>query len=127
LSAAAGWQHLESEPGGLTNLARLHPVARDRNTVVARVTVSARTAGRRALRLGFSDRAKVYLNGSPLYSGDYTYRNRDYRFLGSIGWFDTLYLPLQAGDNELALAVSETFGGWGLQARFDDPAGLTVR
>ena len=37
------------------------------------------------------------LNGMPLYRGDDSYRSRDYRFLGSIGWFDTVYLPLQAG------------------------------
>ena len=42
---------------------------------------------------------------------------RDYRFLGSIGYWDRLYLPLVPGENELVLAVSENFGGWGLQAR----------
>ena len=124
-ASAGGWQYLASEPSGLANLARLHPVARNRNTVAARVAVHAALAGTRTLRLGFSDRATVYLNAKPLYRGDYTYRNRDYRFLGSIGWFDTLYLPLKAGRNELVVAVSESFGGWGLQARFDDPAGVS--
>ncbi len=80
----------------------------------------------RALELGFSDRAIVYLNGQPLFRGDDTYRSRDYRFLGSIGWFDTVYLPLRAGENELIVAVSETLGGWGLQARFSDPSGLLL-
>ena len=69
------------------------------------------------LELGFSDRAVVYLNGRPLYRGDDTYRSRDYRFLGSIGWYDELYLPLEAGENELVIAVSEDLGGWGLQGR----------
>jgi hypothetical protein len=71
----------------------------------------------RVLTLGFSDRAVVYLNGRPLYRGDDTYRSRDYRFLGSIGWYDAVYLPLEAGENELVVAVSEDLGGWGLQAR----------
>ena len=56
----------------------------------------------------------------PVYRGDDTYRSRDYRFLGSIGWYDTLYLPLEQGDNELLIAVSEDFGGWGVQARLLD-------
>jgi hypothetical protein len=43
---------------------------------------------------------------------------------GSIGWWDSVYLPLDAGDNELAVTVSETFGGWGLQARFPDTDGI---
>jgi len=70
-------------------------------------------------------RALAYLNGSALFQGDDTYRSRDYRFLGSIGYWDTLYLPLVEGDNELVVAVSETFGGWGIQARFPDPADVT--
>jgi hypothetical protein len=58
--------------------------------------------------------------------GDDTYRSRDYRFLGSIGYWDSLYLPLEAGENELVVAVSEDFGGWGVQARFPDASGLTL-
>jgi hypothetical protein len=75
---------------------------------------------------GFSDRAVVDLNGRALYRGDDTYRSRDYRFLGSIGYWDSLYLPLEAGENELVAAVSEHFGGWGVRARFPDAAGLTL-
>ena len=57
----------------------------DRNTVLARTTIHAPRAEARALQLGFSDRALVYLNGVPIYRGDDTHRSRDYRFLGSIG------------------------------------------
>ena len=74
----------------------------------------------RALELGFSDRALVYLGGRALFRGDDAYRSRDYRFLGSIGWYDTLFLPLVAGPNDLVIAVSEDFGGWGVQARLTD-------
>jgi len=42
---------------------------------------------------------------------DDTYRSRDYRFLGSIGYFDTLHLPLVEGENDLVVAVSEDLGG----------------
>jgi hypothetical protein len=57
----------------------------------------------------------VLLNGRPLYSGDDAYQSRDYRFLGSIGWYDSVYLPLVEGRNELVMAVSEAFGGWGFR------------
>ncbi len=77
------------------------------------------------MELGFSDRAVVYLNGQALYRGDDTYRSRDYRFLGSIGYWDALYLPLTRGENELVVAVSEDFGGWGVQARFPEPDGIS--
>ncbi|MFI5042590.1 MAG: hypothetical protein ACHQNA_12215 [Acidimicrobiales bacterium] len=67
----------------------------------------------------------VFLNGRPLSGGDDSYRTRDYRFLGSIGWSDAVYLPLAEGDNEFAVAVLEDFGGWGVQARFPDPDWLS--
>jgi len=89
----------------------------ERNTVLARTTIRSSGARTQLLELGFSDRAVVFLNGRPIYRGDDTYRSRDYRFLGGIGWYDALYLELVEGENELAVAVSEDFGGWGVQAR----------
>jgi hypothetical protein len=120
------WTRLEAEPSGLVNLAVANGIRDGRNTVWARTTIAAARAEVRAMHLGFSDRAVVYLNGRALYRGDDTYRSRDYRFLGSIGWYDTVYLPLEAGPNELVIAVSEDFGGWGIQARFDTLDGIEV-
>jgi hypothetical protein len=69
----------------------------------------------------------VYLDGRLLFRGDDPYRSRDYRFLGSIGWWDALWLPLEEGPNELVVAVTEEFGGWGVQARFAEPHGLAFQ
>jgi hypothetical protein len=124
LSADHDWTPLVTEPSGLADLARLNPVREGANTVLARAVVQSDRARTVALELGFSDRAVVHLNGRPLYRGDDTYRSRDYRFLGSIGWHDAVWLPLEAGRNELVVAVSESFGGWGLQARFPEADGL---
>ena len=99
------------------NLARVQGIRDGRNTALARTTIHAEHARTRLLELGFSDRAVVYLNGVALYRGDDTYRSRDYRFLGSIGWYDSLHVPLVEGENELVVAVSEDLGGWGVQAR----------
>lgn len=126
-AAARTWTYLEAEPSGLANLSRVHPLGTTLNTVFARTTISAQSAGLKAMELGFSDRAVVFLNGTPLFAGRDDYRSRDYRFLGSIGWWDTVFLPLAQGDNELVVAISETFGGWGLQARFPDPAGIAFK
>ena len=38
----------------------------------------------------------------------------------------SLYLQLNAGDNALVVAVTETFGGWGLIGRIDDRDGLGI-
>ena len=120
------WTHLPSEPSGLADLSKVNGIRDGKNTVLARAEIRSPTAQTKALDFGFSDRAVVYLNGRPLYRGDDTYRSRDYRFLGSIGYYDQLVLPLVEGENELVFAVSEDFGGWGVQARFPDPAGLEL-
>ena len=117
---AEQWTHIEGGPDGLVDLSRLHGIRAGKNAVLARTTIRSAEAAPRVLEFGFSDRASVWLNGTPLFDGDDTYRSRDYRFLGSIGWYYRLYLPLRAGDNELVFAVAEDFGGWGLQARLVD-------
>jgi len=124
---ARRWTRLAADPSGLADLARVQGLSRGRNTAFAAAALRSDRARTVSLALGFSDRVRAYLNGRLLYRGDDTYRTRDYRFLGSIGYFDTLYLPLHAGDNELVLAVSEDFGGWGVQARLEDSEGVVVR
>ena len=124
-AAARKWTYLSSESSGLANLARAHPLGTTLNTVFARVTLVANMAGTRALDLGFSDRAVVYLNGKPIFAGRDDYRSRDYRFLGSIWYWDTLFLQLAEGPNELVVAVSETLGGWGVMAKLRDASGIT--
>ena len=63
---------------------------------------------------------RVYLNGKLIYTGNNTYMSRDYRYLGTIGLFDSVLLRLQPGTNELWIAVTEAFGGWGVMGRLSD-------
>jgi hypothetical protein len=118
--AGRSWTSLAAEPGGLVDLARVAGLRDGRDTVLARTTVHATRARIRPLELGFSDRAIVFLNGRAVFRGDDAFQRRDHRFLGSIGYWYTLYLLLETGPNELVVAVSEDFGGWGVQARFTD-------
>ncbi len=111
------WTAVDAEPTGLLDLARVQGIRDGQNTVLARTRISSPRPETRLLELGFSDRAVAYLDGRPIFRGDDSYRSRDYRFLGSIGWYDALFLPLREGENELVVAVSEDFGGWGVQAR----------
>lgn len=113
-----------AEPSGLTNLAPLWNGEGD--TMEARVIVTSGRPQTTRVDFGFANHVRVLLNGSALYEGHDAYRSRDYRFLGSIGWYDSVFLPLQAGRNELTFAVSGAGGGWGVQARFPDLEGLTV-
>ncbi len=114
------WTTLKAEETGITNLAQIQGIAPGKNTVFARVVLSAAENVRKKLSFGYSDAASVYLNGTLIYAGDNMYQSRDYRYLGTIGLFDSVLLPLKVGDNELWIAITESFGGWGVQARIDD-------
>ena len=66
------------------------------------------------------------MNGRLVYGGSNQYLTRDYRYLGTIGLFDDLYVSLSPGPNEVWFAVSESFGGWGILGVVDDPARITI-
>lgn len=122
-------QVVDARPTGLVELHRFVtlPAGSRVGACVARVRVRAAKAGPVPLDLGYSDRATVFLNGRPLYYGDQGYRFDAPRREGLIGYDQArVWLPLEAGENELAVLVSDSFGGWGLMGRFADPAGLEL-
>ena len=78
--------------------------------------------------LGYSDIATVFLNGKPLYRGDASYSFDRPRREGLIGYDQArFYLPLVAGDNELAIVVSDSFGGWGIMGRTGENSELRIK
>jgi hypothetical protein len=113
------WKNLPVEATGLANLSRLSVVSDSANTVFARVTINVDKDQIKKLDIGYSDRVKIYCNGTALYSGNASFRTRDYRYLGTIGYFDAVYLPLKKGENTIMIAVSETFGGWGIMGKWN--------
>ena len=121
------WQRIAVESNGIGNLSLAGADADPRHTYIARFalrSVSERTA---RMRFGFSDRVQVFLNGRPVYAGDDTQGSRDYRFLGIVGFWDSLFLPLEAGRNEIAFVVTDgTNGGTAAAARMDPEAGLSI-
>lgn len=120
LRDALTWTDFDAEDSGITNLASVPMAAAGKNTRFARVSIESDRQQLRSLRLGYSDSAKVFVNGELQYAGDNTYQSRDYRYLGTIGLFDTVVLPLTKGSNEILIAVTEAFGGWGVMAELAD-------
>ncbi len=119
------WTELVSENSGLANLTKIQGIQQGKNTVFARVTIVSEQEQIKPLKFGFSDNAKVYFNGQLISGGSDVYKSRDYRFLGTIGYFDDVYLPLKQGNNELWIAISEEdFGGWAVQAKLEDMVGI---
>ena len=126
---AADWTVVPAEPSGRVNVARYRaiPFGSNSGTVLARVVVRSDTDQIKRLHFGFSDRVSVFLNRRVIFTGNNTYRSRSQRYLGVMTVEnDALYLPLRRGENELIMAVSEAFGGWGLIARLADTQGISV-
>jgi len=111
------WTTLRAESTGITNLAQVQGLADGRDTVFARLVIDADRPVTKQLNFGYSDSAAVFLNGTLIYQGDNTYMSRDYRYLGTIGLFDSVVLPLEDGENEVWIAVTEAFGGWGIMGQ----------
>jgi len=112
-----GWQVLTAAPDGLVDIARLHPRSGTPDAVFARTILRAERERTFKLNLGYSDIVSVFLNGRLVFTGDSRYMGRDPSFLGIVGFFDTILLPLRKGENELLLAVAEVSGGWGFKAQ----------
>jgi hypothetical protein len=121
------WQTLNCEKTGLANLSKVQGLEQEKNTVFAKVMIVSETEQVKKMAFGYSDRINVYLNDRLIYSGNNGYRSRDFRYLGTIGYFDNVYLHLKKGENVLWLAVSESFGGWGIQAMFENLDSIKLR
>jgi hypothetical protein len=126
---AMSWEKVNAESPGMVVINRYRrspnidtPERQDRlrGRVRGSKVVFARTAIRsdqeivRKLKLAYSDDVVLFLNGRPLYAGNNELGFRQPNFLGLLDpESDLVFLPLKRGENELMLAVSEFFGGWG--------------
>lgn len=121
------WTPHQTEPSGTINLARFVQRSEGMNTVIAKLDIAAEETIRKQIVFGYSDFVWVYVNGKQIYSGRNDFMSRDYRYLGTIGFFDSVYMPLNEGDNEVLFVVGENFGGWGLKAFMPDQGRIEIK
>ena len=121
------WQSLDCEADGLLNVARLAVISENTDAVFTKTTINSPRKELRKLNIAYSDVAYVYLNGELQYTGGNQFRSRDYRYLGTIGYFDTVVLNLKKGKNELLIGLKENFGGWGVKAQLVEPEGMAAK
>ena len=126
-AAAREWTAVTAESSGLVNIAQYRHGARtkasaaaSRDLVFARTIVNSQRSQRMKLVFAYSDAVHLFVNGRLLFEGDSAFARRDPSFLGiaSLGP-DAVYVDLHPGANEIVLAVSENFGGWGFAARLE--------
>ncbi|CAM1344414.1 hypothetical protein [Tenacibaculum amylolyticum] len=115
------------EEGTAANISRKVKLNRKKgNTVFAKIDIHSTKKQTKLFEYGYSDRVVVILNGKPIYKGTNKWRSRDYRYLGTVGLFDAVYLPLKKGKNTLLMAVSEDFGGWLITGKFKNDKDITI-
>ncbi len=117
------------EEGTAANIAR-KVILNDgtlKNTAFAKITIISDKDQTKLFEFGYSDRVVAILNNAPIYKGSNQYRSRDYRYLGTVGLFDAIYLNLKKGENTLLMAVSENFGGWLITGKFRDLKGIAIK
>lgn len=131
LPAVSGWSPVTAEDSGLVNLNRHVRAQRGRRVVLGRTTLTAASNRRVLAGIGYSDDVTVFVNGEPVFSGVNGWESRAPEYASFVdARFESVWLPLRAGDNEIVLAVSDDQRfGWGFAVRIEpaDAAGLTMR
>jgi hypothetical protein len=111
----SGWTKAAARPDGVLDVSRTcGRQGNEPDAVLARSVIRAEKDGPRKFWLGYSDEIGLFLNGRPVFYGNSAYRSRDTSFLGILGPYDAVVLPLIKGDNELVVVLGEYSGGWGL-------------
>jgi len=112
------WTRIQLNHSGLVDIAEhISIVPRIPSAVYAKTSIYSEADQDYFLHFGYSDYISVFLNGKLLFNANSAYQSRDPSFLGIIGYYDELILPLKKGENELVLLVGESFGGWGFACK----------
>ena len=91
----SGWSSIEQEYSGLINLSQVSSLSPETNSVLAKMELYSDSKQIKKLDFGYSDRVVVFVNGEIQYAGQKNFRSRDYRYLGTIGYFDSLIFKLE--------------------------------
>ncbi len=111
----SSWKKVSAGPDGVLDISRTYGrQGAEPDAILARSVIQTEKDESRKFWLGYSDEASLFVNGRLVFYGDSAYRSRDTSFLGILGLFDAVSLPLRKGANEILFIVGEAFGGWGL-------------
>jgi hypothetical protein len=125
-AVSQGWRSIGTERGGLLNLSREYglPVHEPNRAVAwAKTTISSDRKQTKKVDIGWTREVWVFVNGKQVFAdknvwdGGSSQKFPDGRCSLENGSFD---LPLDAGENEIAVALADNFFGWGLMVRVRD-------
>jgi hypothetical protein len=121
------WPVYPVEANGVVAIGRHLTRPRPVGGAIARLVLQSEGTRAQRLYLGYSDWVTVFVNGQAVFSGNARYSFDNPRQEGLITRTQaTLWLPLRDGANEVLLAVTDVFGGWGLSGRLDPADGARL-
>lgn len=130
MPAAAAWKTVTTAPNGLVNLSREYGLPlHDPNRALAwlKTTIVSDRTQAKQVQIGWTREVWVFVNGKRVYADKNLFDQEGARkFPDGRCSLDnaTITLPLQAGENEIAVALANNFFGWGLMLRLADAEGV---
>jgi hypothetical protein len=124
------WKPIGTERNGLVNLSREYGLpVRGPNRAVAwlKTTITSDRKQTKKVDIGWTRELWVFVNGKPVYADKNLFDSEEARKApdGRCSLENgSITLPLEAGENEIAVAVANNFFGWGLMLRLADPEGV---
>jgi hypothetical protein len=128
--ASEDWKTIGTERRGLVNISRVFgkPLPEPNRAVAwLKTTITSDRKQTRKVDIGWTRELWVFVNGKLVFAGqnffelDGARKFPDGRCSLDNGAFP---LPLEAGDNEVAVAIANNFFGWGMILRLADPEGV---
>lgn len=128
LDSMAIWKPITAQRRALVNLTKKFGGTEQgqRRLTWLKTEISSETEQDKRIDMGFSDEIWVFINGQPLHT--------DKNYYGTPGMKEprgrctlantSFQLPLQKGKNEVLIAVTNYFFGWGIITRLADIEGL---
>jgi hypothetical protein len=128
--ASQEWKTISTERNGLVNLSREYgrPLPEQNRSVAwLKTTITSDKKQPKKVDIGWTRELWVFLNGKLVYADRNLWEQEGARKFpdGRCSLENgALTLPLEAGDNEVAVAIANNFFGWGLMLRLADPEGV---
>ncbi len=131
-AALQEWKTISTERNGLVNLSRVYgrPLpAPNRALAWVKTTITSDKKQTKRVEIGWTRELWVFVNGKLVYADKNLFEVEgarkfpDGRCSLENGSFP---LALEAGDNEVAVAIANEFFGWGLVLRVADPEGVRL-
>jgi hypothetical protein len=130
LGASQEWKTISTERNGLVNISRVYgkPLPEPNRAVAwLKTTITSDRKQTKKVDIGWTRDLWVFVNGNLVYADKNLFESEEERKVpdGRCSLENgSFMLPLDAGENEVAVAIANNFFGWGLKLRVADPEGV---